>query len=150
MDYVECKKILECFTSNDKCYEILFHSLGTTPDRIVFSNDILDDYSLLECEGIRSWLSLVTMNKNSYRKIACKTDHCSNVYVNVCLNTSDKLLIADEKEDYDDEDIDNLDILNKQEAHSNLQNNSTIYIRGNNASVTTGPNSNILKSEEAK
>ncbi len=145
MDYVVSKKILECFVSDSKCSEILFHFYGVNPDRIVFNNNILDDYARLEHENIRSWLNIIAMNTNSYRKIDCNDNFCSNEYVNVCLNTSDKKLIANEKEDYNDTNTDDIEIFNKLEAHTAFQSNSTVNIRGNDARVTLGNHSNITE-----
>ncbi len=146
MDYVVCKKILECFDSNNKCSEVLFHFCGANSDRIVFNKNILDDYSLFGSEQVRSWLNLLTMNTNSFKIIKCSSNQCSNMYVNVCLHTIDKLLIADEKEDYIGTKIEDIEILNKLEAHTCFQPNNTVtIIRGDDAKVTLGNNSNIIE-----
>ena len=149
MDFTLCSKLVELSTKDLKYASNILMKFITdeNPHRVVVNEQILMKYNEIALakngQIINSWIQLMDHMKY-WKKIEFTTR--GNNYIEVCKKTTDKKLIVDEKEDYEEENCDELTLLNKLEAVDELKiKNISIIQTGPNSQASTGDNSPNIK-----
>lgn len=140
MDYTICEKVIELAKQGNKYTADLLFPLTSTgnPHKVILNDHILDRYSMHSTEFISTWLHLLTVG-NFKKMIDIEVVEGDNIFIKTCNASHDKQFIVREREDYDKNLYDNLNVLNCEEAIVSLQAPAqVIYQIGNGNQVSTG------------
>lgn len=148
MDYTICKKVIELSKDGQGKYpQLLFHFMSNNSNKVVINNLILDSYKRYNTSIIHTWIDLMD-KQGMWKKINDPDCAESELFIKTCHSTYDKKLIVSEKEDYDVEQYEELDVMNKDEAYISLCSTTHVNnINGDNNSITTGNSSPISMDE---
>lgn len=143
MDYTICAKVVQrAKLGNRYSYDLLLPLTSSNiPHRIVINDKIVEEYQKHSNEIIRTWLNGITHNE--YYKIV-EIEEYKNLFPDTCRLTRDATLIVCEKEDYDENVLNGLNVIDKDEAINDIRPNTTlISVVGDENKLSTGNNSPI-------
>jgi hypothetical protein len=140
MDYTICDKVIETAKNGNKYYIDLLYPLisSSNPHKIILNDKILEKYHAHSTEFISTWLHLLSVGDfKKYLEINIATSQ--NVFIETCKISHDKMLIVREKEDYDEHLFNELNVINSDEAISNIRGSQVIiYQSGTQNQISTG------------
>jgi len=144
MDYTICSRAIKAAKGYNKyTSDLLMVFTQTNSYRVVKNSKILDVYGKIADESIRTWINLVT-NCGYWKECECDANE-KNIFFETCLRVADKKLIADEKEDYTEEERCAINILNKDEAIDELNPGKKVINH-----INQGDNSNAIIGADSK
>ncbi|MCT4560551.1 MAG: hypothetical protein N4A41_04160 [Crocinitomicaceae bacterium] len=115
MDYTICSNVIAIAKdANRYSFDLLFQfTSANNPHRVVINGKILEEYEPYKNELIRTWLD--GLSKQNFYKII-ETELINNIFIDTCRQSRDCKLIVNEKDDYSMNEIEGLNVLNKDEA----------------------------------
>jgi hypothetical protein len=142
MDYTICSRVVALAAERPKyAFELLMLFIMDYGHNVVINTPILAEYSTFaqQNEIIRTWIKGMDY-KESWKNV--NVEEFSNLFIDTCRLTHDKLLIVCEKEDYNAEQYTGLQVLNKDEAIVHLKPTGVVINQiGNRNQASTGTKS---------